>query len=487
MKHNYLILDPGELEWDGYECRMLAANAIEGVLRFQIRQVDESIYFYYEITSRQPLSRMLDGRSLRAEELRSLIVGIARVVDRMEQYLLRESSVMLLPDYLYVEPENFRVWLCLVPGIQSNFPEDYAKLLEYLLGKVDHQDKDSVILAYALYQETRKPDYGMNEILRLLQNSEYKKQMGKSDFSPAGERGGWEKEEPFYEDGYEQTDISERDGISSGSLKEKEAFDGGWKNDANDGGSRRELKKETTKETKREKKKREKEERRRQKREEREAKRQKKQGLWARIREWWRNLRGRKTDVSDKEESENIYAEAFSRREKTGENDSWETMFASEEDNRIGQMEHTSFSFPREDQSQDAQTEEQDEMDWSKCSFSSAVQQDTLILGALNFEEQSQKNHRLIALDPGLPDIELRYYPFIIGKQENLVDFVLERDVVSRLHMRIDYVDSEYTIEDLNSTNGTVVAGKMLEANETVAVKEGDEVKIADCRYRFVL
>ena len=118
----------------------------------------------------------------------------------------------------------------------------------------------------------------------------------------------------------------------------------------------------------------------------------------------------------------------------------------------------------------------------------SNVEQDTLVLGELNFNlAQSKENHRLLALDPGLPDIELRYYPFVIGKQENLVDFVLERDVVSRLHMKIDLVDSEYTIEDLNSTNGTFVAGKMLEANETVTIREGDEVKIADCRYRFVL
>lgn len=492
MKHNYLILDPEDLEWDGYECRMLAANAIEGVLRFQIRQVDESIYFYYEITSRQPLSRMLDGRSLRAEELRSLVVGIARVVDRMEQYLLRESSVMLSPEYLYVDPENFRVWLCLVPGIQSNFPEDYAKLLEYLLGKVDHQDRDSVVLAYALYQETRKPDYGMNEILRLLQNSGYKKQAGKSDFSPAREITGWERDpEPFYENEYEyeQGDVFEYNGSGSGNLKDGEGFGEAWKDAANDGGSGKQIKKEMmreTKETKRERKKREKEEKRRRKKEKREKKGQKKQGLWARIRGWWRNLWGRKTELSDREKSENIYAEDLSRGENGEENDSWEMMFASEEDNRIGQMENSSVSFPKEGRSQDIQGEDQGEMDWSKCSFSSAAEQDTLILGALN-SEQSKENHRLIALDPGLQDIELRYYPFIIGKQENLVDFVLERDVVSRLHMRVDYVDSEYTIEDLNSTNGTIVAGKMLEANETVVVKEGDEVKIADCRYRFVL
>ena len=176
MKHNYLILDSEDLEWDGYECRMLVANSIEGILRFQLRQIDEKIYFYYEITSKQPLARVLEGRTIRVGELRSFIIGIAQIVDRMEKYLLKESSVMLTPEYLYIEPENFRVWFCLIPGIQRNFPEDYSKLLEYLLGKVDHQDKDSVVLAYALYQETRKADYGMNDILRILQTFGYPEQ-----------------------------------------------------------------------------------------------------------------------------------------------------------------------------------------------------------------------------------------------------------------------------------------------------------------------
>ena len=51
MKHNYLIVDPESLTWRNYECRMLAANFIEGVLHFQMRQVDDEIRFYYEITS----------------------------------------------------------------------------------------------------------------------------------------------------------------------------------------------------------------------------------------------------------------------------------------------------------------------------------------------------------------------------------------------------------------------------------------------------
>ena len=172
MKRNYLIVDPELSEFPEmipFEQKMLEQNQIDGILRFQVRQKDEEVRFFYEITSKQPLSRLLEGQTIQAEQIRALVFGIARSLDHMEQYLLSENSVLLTPEYLYVEPESLKVWLCLVPGLERDFPEDYSRLLEYLLGKVDHKDKESVVLAYGLYQETRKENYGMEDILRLAQ------------------------------------------------------------------------------------------------------------------------------------------------------------------------------------------------------------------------------------------------------------------------------------------------------------------------------
>lgn len=172
LKRNYLIVEMEKSdtrEEPPFEQKMLEQNQIDGILHFQVRQKDEEIRFFYEITSKQPLSRLLEGQTIQAEQIRALILGIARSLDHMEQYLISEKSVLLNPEYLYVDPESLKVWLCLVPGLECDFPEDYSRLLEYLLGKVDHRDKESVVLAYGLYQETRKENYGMADILRLAQ------------------------------------------------------------------------------------------------------------------------------------------------------------------------------------------------------------------------------------------------------------------------------------------------------------------------------
>ena len=169
FRHNYLIIDPEELIWQGYESQMLRKNTIEGLLRFQIRQIDEKVRFYYEITSRQPLVRILKNRNIQADEIRRLMLGIFGALERMDTFLLREERILLDPEYLYVDSDTFRVWLCVIPGLKKNFPESFGKLLEYLLGNVDHQDKESVVLAYGLYQETRKENYGLTDLVRMLQ------------------------------------------------------------------------------------------------------------------------------------------------------------------------------------------------------------------------------------------------------------------------------------------------------------------------------
>lgn len=420
MKHNYLIIDPEELTWRNYECRMLSGNAIEGILQFQMRQIDDEIRFYYEITSRQPLSRMLEGRAIREPEIRRIILGISCILDRMEQYLLRENCALLEPDHIYVEPENFQIWLCLVPGLERDFPYDYGKLLEYLLGKIDHQDKESVILAYGLYQETRKENYGMEDILRLL--------------LPGGEKQKAE-EEMRREEGGDETEK-----IRQGAEQEQQ-----WETQK---GMLRESQQDT--------------------RQGRKSEAKKKTGLRAKIKKRW-------TDWRNKQKPSAYHQKGVS----------WEPLFCNDLQTEPGLSDFTKKSSL-------AQTERfhDDKMDGETTPFwdktpAQGIGRNTALLVDLSLET-NQNERKLCALDSGLEDIIISYYPFIIGKQEHLVDFYLNHETVSRLHVRIDQKGDGWTIQDLNSTNGTMVVGKMLENNESAPLCLGDEVKIAGLRYRFV-
>lgn len=446
IKHNYLVLDPEGLNWQGYETQMLLANPARGILRFQLRQADGQTVFYYEITSRQPLARLLENHGIQAEEIRRLLTGIFAVLEKMEACLLREGSILLEPEYLYVEPEDYQVWLCLVPGLNRDFRSEFGRFLEYLLGKADHQDKDSVMLAYSLYQETRKENFGLENLEALL-GTRRRPKTAEDVPEPLSAR----KVMPEIGSA-EQRQQSQR---SQQRPPEKERWRDRWRNWRQDRGTR-----------------------------------------------WWRRP-GRQTDPfqSPLGRTEDRPRLPFERLEDRPRPHPLEKLLACMRRNRNREEElpvqpiwEQMFREPKplEDMRQEAgwgpwepKTDPRNPKPSPrdpKPENPPAGAPDTVLLADYS---RDARLRILRSLQPGREDIPVPYYPFLIGKQENLVDFPLREDTVSRLHLRIDREGGAYRIQDLNSTNGTYLRGKLLENNEAAVLSVGDEVAIAGFPYRF--
>lgn len=459
LKRNYLIVEMEKSdtrEEPPFEQKMLEQNQIDGILHFQVRQKDEEIRFFYEITSKQPLSRLLEGQTIQAEQIRALVLGIARSLDHMEQYLLSEKNVLLDPEYLYVDPESLKVWLCLVPGLECDFPEDYSRFLEYLLGKVDHRDKESVVLAYGLYQETRKENYGMADILRLAQQ--------KSGVSGPNHKSG-DGSRLSTPAGLEIPQTTERSRIEEKSselvFRKRKNGEGEIENRTGPG---------------------------------KKVQMNKQENSWQ-----LGKVRGNQIQTDAQEEAAGLFGKWRQRRKERKEEKEreleramqmpWDTIafdggsteeWGNPEGNGRAEYkaaygsEHGGFRNDlnrREDKQRPGEAV-------------AAQSSDTILLnGEMNGTAAQVK--RLTALDPGAEDIVIAYYPFIIGKQENLVDYVLHRETVSRLHLRIDRKEDRYYVQDLNSTNGTMAGGHMLENNEIMEIWDGMEISIAGERYRF--
>lgn len=479
MKRNYLVVEPEPGTQPGYEARMLANNSIDGLLRFHIKYMDERQSYYYDITSMQPLSRLLQNRFIDRGEICQLLIELHVALVRMEEYLLSEDGLLLDPDYIYVKTEGFQTGLCLVPGHSGHFPEALTHLLQYLMKKVDHKDKESVVLAYGMYQESLKENYGIEDLMKLVQREKgtegEEKAVSGDDEMPEKEALDWVEYSERAEHG--ATKPAERGATRPAEHgATKPAVHGGprptvhgapgpaelwgkdserpaevWKTETggdSDGEERLPLKK---------------------------------QAAFGAVLScavpalaWF--LRGPAFlkrygplfallsiatavliavwDIFIWKLRGGRGAAQSGRTKETGEEPAYRWEIPEEEDE--GKLEEQIC---------------EEETDF----------QTVLLAGA---PEQPQL-HRLQAVTAGEEDIPIAYFPFVIGKHEELVDYVLNRSTVSRLHMRIDREGDEYKVTDLNSTNGTIVDGTLLEANETVKVKAGDEICIADMRYIF--
>ena len=407
LKRNYLIVETETSEGQGeppFEQKMLEQNQIDGILRFQVRQKDEEVRFFYEITSKQPLSRLLEGQTIQAEQIRALVFGIARSLDHMEQYLLSEKSVLLDPEYLYVDPESLKVWLCLVPGMT-----DILRLA---------QQKSSV--SGPNHKNGTKSQWQRSDDLEVLQSA-----------------GGNIAGEKSLEEGDHVQRSRQENGWQLGTVRGKQIQTDAQEESAGLLGRWKQRRKERKEEKQRE--------------------------LERAVQMPWDTIA---FDGASPEEwgTPEGYGRAEYKEERGTENSGVRYEMgnggtAYDPGSRAGRQQ------PLE-------------------AAAAAQSSDTILLNGETNGATAQVK-RLTALEPGTEDIVIAYYPFIIGKQENLVDYVLRRETVSRLHLRIDRKEERYYVQDLNSTNGTMAGGHMLENNEIMEIWDGVEISIAGARYRF--
>lgn len=469
MKKNYLMISVDEFREQGFETRMLVGNAIDGLLKFRIRKTDDHCQFCYEITSRQPLGRLLETKSINAEQIRTLLLGIARTLSRMEEYLLTEEQILLTPDFIYVDPENFSPELCLMPGRTGDFPRAFSSFLQFLLDKVDHQDKDAVVLIYGLYRESLKENYGLENLLGCLtegncpkvERGEEEKEPEKTEYenfrSFREERGAVLEHERRPEEAPKSEQKQNQRGDNPFPIRRigfwgmiLPALFGAawlWKGAAGIGGL-------LTQET---------------------AltagggmisfigivgtvwgwNRGRKESADRPVQREYHGERKQKTVQQPKEKHRKRVWETDENCSQTQENnDSWQMIFCEEDEPELQKGEEL-------DTGEDSHTV----LLWSR--------------------EQQDSVRRLLGEDGKTGVIEILYYPFLIGKQENLTDYVLSSDTVSRVHARIDRTENRYSLTDLNSTNGTFINGRRLETNESADLNIGDKIGIAEFIFKF--
>lgn len=75
-------------------------------------------------------------------------------------------------------PSNARsAWYLGADGI---FPQGFRELSQYLLDHVDHRDGEAVVLAFAIFRESRKENFGLEEIGKCLEKARAESEAGKN-------------------------------------------------------------------------------------------------------------------------------------------------------------------------------------------------------------------------------------------------------------------------------------------------------------------
>ena len=101
--------------------------------------------------------------------------------------------------------------------------------------------------------------------------------------------------------------------------------------------------------------------------------------------------------------------------------------------------------------------------------------------------EQEKKGYELQYTGSNKQDnIRLLKDELTLGSAKEGTDTIIDSPVISRFHAKITKEGTDYYLQDLNSTNGTSVNGKLLGYRDKVKLNPNDEIMFANESYRFV-
>lgn len=170
MNHNYMILrkcdffGKGANRTDDYRTRMLLENHIPGLLPVTHRLSNGESRYYYEINSLQSLDRVYDKNEIGCDALRKLLSGCVRLFDRLEEYLLDGTQIIIKSQFIYIDVDKMEPYFVCYPEYMGDVRLAFMEFVDELLTRIDHTDACAVMLGYRVYRYTRNPNYVMCEI-----------------------------------------------------------------------------------------------------------------------------------------------------------------------------------------------------------------------------------------------------------------------------------------------------------------------------------
>jgi len=172
LRNNYLVIakEAGCNDED-YCLRMLQANTIPGIIRPDLRIIDNQIFYYFDITSKQSLEIIYEKTPITYEQIRSFFLNVVEITDHAYEYLLNENNLVLDPKYIYTDLLSEKIFTCYLPGYNKDIRKQLINLIEFIMNKVDYKDNGAVLYIYNLYAVCREDGFSYDKFLLQIKDN----------------------------------------------------------------------------------------------------------------------------------------------------------------------------------------------------------------------------------------------------------------------------------------------------------------------------
>lgn len=174
LKKAYLILEGEEGEQEDYQIFMLRENEIDGILKTDVRYMDNRTHYHYDISGKTSFKHLHEKINLSYDVMKRLVSELLQTIQKLRKYMLDANCILLEPEFIFCDQEHF--YFCYYPPYQEDAKEAFHRLTEFFVREVNYKDEDGVHFAYSMHKMTMEENYSIEEIMQKLVPQEQEEQ-----------------------------------------------------------------------------------------------------------------------------------------------------------------------------------------------------------------------------------------------------------------------------------------------------------------------
>lgn len=153
-----IVIEPGQpLNMDGQLAeKMIQRQQIPGLLYWVTMEHEGDMTFWYQITGLQSLSDWLTHHALDYKLFGHLLSGLLALQEELPRFYLKAEHLLLQSEQIFLDASGEKVVFCYEPLWNRDPRQSLQELMEQLLPKIDHGDKEAVRLGYGLYERCQE-------------------------------------------------------------------------------------------------------------------------------------------------------------------------------------------------------------------------------------------------------------------------------------------------------------------------------------------
>ena len=160
----YLVLPYSSGVEDIYKLKMLENNDPPGILDVSLEIEGGEAFCKYAVGGMKAMDLVFRTLPIDLQKLVAILKCFVSAFEQAAELLLDPNDLVLRPEYVFVNISDYKAGFVYLPGYNTDAAKQAESFFEYMLNRVDYDDKKAVALLYDCYILVMKEERGIEAL-----------------------------------------------------------------------------------------------------------------------------------------------------------------------------------------------------------------------------------------------------------------------------------------------------------------------------------